>query len=68
MMCLGWSNNPMCAAPDVVQVIAPSASAVATAAGTGVPLTSSGGVAATCPNIEWFWLSAAAVALGAMLK
>lgn len=68
MMCLGWDNNPVCQPPDVVQVIAPSASAVATAAGSGVPLTSSGGVAAACPDITWFYISAALVAAGAMLK
>ncbi len=68
MMCLGFDANPVCQPPDVVQVIAPSPSATATAAGTGVPLTSSGGVAATCPDITWFYVAAAAVAVGAMLK
>lgn len=68
MMCLGWTNNPVCQPPDVVQVIAPDPSAVATANGTGVPLTDSGGLAGTCPDITWFYISAALVAAGAMLK
>jgi hypothetical protein len=68
MMCLGWDNNPVCRPPDVVQVIAPSASATATASGIGVPMTSSGGVAGTCPDITWFYISAALVAAGALLK
>lgn len=68
MMCLGWDNNPICQPPDNVQIIAPSASAVATAAGSGVPLTSGGGVAATCPNIDWFYICAGIVAGGALLK
>ena len=56
MMCLGWTNNPICQSPDVVQVIAPSASATAT------------GVAATCPDITWFYISAALVAVGAFMR
>ena len=68
MMCLGWTNNPVCQPPDQVQVIAPAASARATANGTGVSLTGSGGVAAACPDITWFWAAGALVAVGAMLK
>lgn len=68
MMCLGWDNNPVCQPPDVVQVIAPSPSSQATADGTGVPMTSSGGVAATCPDITWFWIASALVAGGALMK
>lgn len=68
MLCLGWDANPVCQPPDVVQVIAPASSAMATAVGAGVPLTSSGGVAATCPDITWFWAAAAIVAGGALLK
>lgn len=68
MMCLGWDNNPVCQPPDVVQVIAPSSSATATAAGIGVPLDSSGGVAASCPNIDWFYICAGIVAGGVLLK
>jgi hypothetical protein len=68
MMCLGWDNNPVCQPPDVVQVIAPDSSGPATAAGGGVPLTGSGGVAATCPDITWFYICAGIVAGGALLK
>lgn len=68
MMCLGWDNNPVCKPPDVVQVIAPSTSATATGSGSGVPLSSDGSVAATCPDITWFYISAALVAAGALLK
>lgn len=68
MMCLGWNSNPVCQPPDVVQVIAPSASAQATADGSGVAMTSSGGLAATCPDITWFYICAGLVAGGALLK
>ncbi len=68
MMCLGWDNSPVCQPPDVVQVIAPSPSATATASGTGVPLSGSGGVAATCPDITWFWISAFVIGVGALTK
>lgn len=68
MMCLGWDANPICSAPDQVQVIAPSSSACATAIGAGVPLSSSGGVAATCPDITWFWIASAVIGLGALTK
>lgn len=67
-MCLGWDNNPICSPPDQVQVIAPSASATDTAAGIGVPLASSGGVASVCPDITWFWICAGLVGGGALLK
>jgi hypothetical protein len=69
MMCLGWDNNPVCRPPDVVQIVAPDTSLTATAAGLGVPLSSSGGVAsAACPDITWFYIGAALVAGGALLK
>ncbi len=68
MMCLGWDANPTCQPPDVVQVIAPNPSGPATAAGDGVPLTSSGGLAATCPDITWFWIASAVIGLGALGK
>lgn len=68
MMCLGWSSNPICQPPDQVQVIAPSPSQTATAAGAGVPLAPSGGIAAECPNIDWFYICAGIVAGGALLK
>jgi hypothetical protein len=68
MMCLGWDNNPICQPPDSVQIIAPSPSQPATAAGDGVPLTSSGGLAAVCPDITWFWICAGIVAGGSLLR
>jgi hypothetical protein len=60
MMCLGWSAEPTCNAADQVQIGCP----------TGVPLTAGAGAAAavTCPDITWFWLSAAAIVVGGMVK
>lgn len=54
MMCLGWDNNPICKPPDVVQVVAPVC-----------PQTTA---IAPCPDITWFWLTAAAIGAGAMLR
>lgn len=56
MMCLGWDNNPICKPPDVVQVVAPLCPQVTPSA------------IAACPDITWFWLTAAAVGVGAMMR
>lgn len=55
MMCLGWDNNPICQpAPDTVQITAPAITPAA--------------IAVACPDIDWFWISLALVAGGALLK
>lgn len=59
MMCLGWTNKPHCAARDDAQVVPPCAPAVVVGPGT---------VGTACPDIMWFWVSAAVVAVGAVLK
>jgi len=52
MMCLGWYNRPTCATRPQTQV-------------TDSDVTAQGSM---CPDILWFWLGAAAIAVGAVMK
>jgi hypothetical protein len=64
-MCFGWNNRPTCAATSDQTIVPPSSSTVTVGPGAaGQPAVQAG----ACPDITWFWIAAAAVAAGAVMK
>lgn len=63
MMCLGWYNKTTCSVRPPVDV---ATGQPVTDSNVGTVATSQSG--STCPPSTWFWLTAAAIAVGGMLK
>jgi hypothetical protein len=61
MMCLGWSNRPVCAARDDEQLVPPWESSISLGPGAA------GGQTA-CPDSSWFWLALAGIGVAALVK
>lgn len=59
MMCLGWYNRPTCAAREQVEITPGLTPGEQAQIAAGVE---------PCPNILWFWLSAAAIILTGSMK
>ncbi len=71
MMCLGWSAEPTCNASDQIQVAGTTGVPLTANAGStasGVAASTAAGASGACPDITWFWLTAAGILLGGVLK